>query len=291
MLCVAATTTVRLRRRSASTGRSASEAAREASATDRTRARLAPRSGPMHIAETREEARAERALRPPRLGSATSARSRLPLGRRRSPTSDPVEAMISAERPRRDRHARRRRSSSSSGLEQQSGERCEAASCQLAHNWANFESTKKSPELWARRVVAGVPERQRAPPPSRSAGRTTMRASSSAPPSPPHSRCSSSTPRSRRRRRRRARRRPRRSAPRAEARVDVGRWRARGSRQLDKCAFSLAGATLALATARSRGVQAADRDAGSGRRARWAVRRSAIAQGRRTRSREVRSAG
>jgi len=145
MLCVAATTIAGYDVLG-SNWQIACDAAAERGATmDRGRLRLV---GPVHIAETREEARANVrygvhkwieyfvSINPTAAGDDLGA-------------SDPVEAMVQSGRAvvgTPDDAIEQLR-----GLEQQSG----GFGCflQLAHNWANFENTKKSYELWARHVV------------------------------------------------------------------------------------------------------------------------------------------
>jgi limonene 1,2-monooxygenase len=145
MLCVAATTIAGYDVLG-SNWKIACEAAAERGATmDRSRLRLV---GPVHVAETREEARRNvqygvrkwidyfTSINPTSAGDDLAA-------------ADPVEAMVQSGRAvvgtPDDAVEQLRR------LEQQSG----GFGCflQLAHNWANFENTKKSYELWARHVA------------------------------------------------------------------------------------------------------------------------------------------
>jgi limonene 1,2-monooxygenase len=145
MLCVAATTIEGYDVLGANWQIACDAAAQRGATMDRGRLRLV---GPVHIAETREQARAnvEYGIHQwiDYFGTFNPAAAGLDMN-----AADPVAAMIESGRAvigtPDDAIAQLER------LEKQSG----GFGCflQLAHNWADWESTKKSYELWARHVT------------------------------------------------------------------------------------------------------------------------------------------
>ncbi len=145
MLCVAATTLPGYDALGSNWQIACEIAAERGAEMDRSRLRLV---GPVHLAETREQARANveygvhewiryfTSINPTAAGDDLAA-------------SDPVAAMVESGRAvvgtPEDAVEQIRR------LEEKTG----GFGCflQLAHNWANFENTKKSYELWARHVA------------------------------------------------------------------------------------------------------------------------------------------
>lgn len=145
MLCVAATTIAGYDALAANWQIACETAAENGIEMDRERLRLV---GPVHLAETREQARANveygvhewiryfTSINPTAAGDDLAA-------------SDPVGAMVESGRavvgtPDDAIEQMRRLQEKTGGF---------GCFLQLAHNWANFESTKKSYELWARHVT------------------------------------------------------------------------------------------------------------------------------------------
>ena len=143
--------------------------------------------GPMHIAETREQGVRERPLRASSAISATSTTTSRALSCR--PGEDPLEWFVENRYgvcgTPDDAIALIER------LQDKQGEF--GVFLQQAHNWADFEATKRSYELYARYVMPHFSRRQPAARRLLSNGAATTATSSAPSATPPPRRCSTST--------------------------------------------------------------------------------------------------